>query len=309
MGTAESRQKKVDKDWRGTAGPWSGEYETMVNGGISFRVRLHDHAVTVDRWTGDDSDDNDVGRVKRPRQKFVKLLTVRPKRVFVGHSPLNAMTKFSGGHGPKFLGNSILLGFEDNVYVFVGDRIASFRTPPGRSIAWFVSPVGNSGVPYPYAVDDKGAMYLVPEGAMILAKVAKKEQILLDDPYDYYYDHSLITRDEGDRKDPPIKAFLGISEYYHGERKYTLRYTPDPETDYDRLQKRFKGRGEMYVIVHGEKARLNKRSYVSLMKRFGEASGFMRIPHLKVHIERDPDSREQDKAGVRQLFAEIGERG
>ena len=41
--------------------------------------------------------------------------------VFIGKSPVNAMTTFSGGHGPRFDGNSILLKREKD-YVFVGDE-------------------------------------------------------------------------------------------------------------------------------------------------------------------------------------------
>ena len=41
--------------------------------------------------------------------------------VFIGKSPVNAMTTFSGGHGPRFDGNSVLLKRE-NDYVFVGDE-------------------------------------------------------------------------------------------------------------------------------------------------------------------------------------------
>lgn len=45
----------------------------------------------------------------------------------------------------------------------------------------FASPVGNSDVPYPYAVDRNGSYYLLIEG-VVLHRVPPSS-----DPYDWYY--------------------------------------------------------------------------------------------------------------------------
>ena len=37
------------------------------------------------------------------------------------------MTNFSGGYGPKFDGNSILLQIDSNKYVFVGHNLYEFK--------------------------------------------------------------------------------------------------------------------------------------------------------------------------------------
>eukprot|EP00435_Cladocopium_sp_Y103_P039437 s2141_g10.t1 len=106
------------------------------------------------------------------------------ERVFIGKSPLNAMTTFSGGHGPRFDGNSVLLKRE-NDYVFVGDEIFSFTA--AAEIVDFVSPVGNSSVPYPYCVDADGRHYLMLEG-VVLDEIPALETG--GDPYSYWYDAS-----------------------------------------------------------------------------------------------------------------------
>src|SRR6266699_3699884 len=77
------------------------------------------------------------GQVKILQQtsgaKYAELLTFdKPKQIFIGKSPLNAMTKFSGGHGRQFDGNSILLDISSakdmGRYVFIGERIYTFQT-------------------------------------------------------------------------------------------------------------------------------------------------------------------------------------
>ena len=71
------------------------------------------------------------------------------------------MTKFSGGYGKFFDGNSILLKLSKNKYVYIGSVIYSFTSY--NEITTFISPVGNSDVPYPYAIDEKNNYYLLLE--------------------------------------------------------------------------------------------------------------------------------------------------
>ena len=83
--------------------------------------------------------------------KLVKEYTV--SKVFIGKSPLNKMTEFSGGDGDKWDGNSILLKLDmantTDTYAFVGTDVFEFSTD--EPIHTFVSSVGNNCVPYPYA--------------------------------------------------------------------------------------------------------------------------------------------------------------
>lgn len=115
-----------------------------------------------------------------------------PERIFIGKSPLNGMTKFSGGHGPEFDGNSILVKQSSGLYVYIGENISSFL--PMAEIVDYISPVGNNDVPYPFAVDVSGNFYLLLENVVIRNLPDKAK----DDPYCHYY--------ESDRKKQRISA-------------------------------------------------------------------------------------------------------
>lgn len=83
---------------------------------------------------------------------YVKLVKhIKFIKSFVGKSPINNMTKYSGGHGKKFDGNTILLQKNKNTYVFIYMGIEEFKVF-NDEIVKFVSPVGNNDVPYPYAI-------------------------------------------------------------------------------------------------------------------------------------------------------------
>ncbi|AYV80574.1 MAG: hypothetical protein Harvfovirus3_19 [Harvfovirus sp.] len=52
------------------------------------------------------------------------------------------MTKFTGGYGPEYDGNTILLHIDKNNYVIIGPDIYSFRA--FDEIIKFASPLANS---------------------------------------------------------------------------------------------------------------------------------------------------------------------
>jgi len=99
------------------------------------------------------------------RWMYIKLVEhIKFIKSFVGKSPINRMTKFSGGHGKGFDGNSILLQKNKNNYVFIGHIIDNFKVFDDKIIK-FVSPVGNNDVPYPYAIGKKNIYcFSYPEG-------------------------------------------------------------------------------------------------------------------------------------------------
>ncbi len=110
------------------------------------------------------------------------------RKIFIGKSPLTEQTKFSGGYGPKFDGNTILVnvnpdkGGSGYEYICINSNIFKFTTE--YPIIKYVSPVGNSDVPYHYAIDSKGQYYLLLEN-VIVQNVPSK---FMNEPYDYYYD-------------------------------------------------------------------------------------------------------------------------
>jgi len=154
-----------------------GTYKTLDNGGYPFKCIIYENN-TVNVHKGNYlEEEGDVSYEKEVTYKF------DAKDVFIGKSPLNKMTKFSGGHGDEWDGNSILLDMGDNEYIFIGDKIFSFDAK--AKITDFVSPVGNSAVPYPYATDELKNYYLIVYDEVVLhsAVIAEKMK-LYDNPYD-----------------------------------------------------------------------------------------------------------------------------
>lgn len=122
-----------------------------------------------------------------------------PMRIFIGKSPFNSMTEFSGGHGDKFDGNSILLHLFRTKYIYIGSEIFSFETE--NDIVDYVSHVGNSDVPYPYAVDVNGRHYMMLD-KKIMDNVPKDH----NDPYAYHYE---LTKDSN--KKDETTSFKNVS--------------------------------------------------------------------------------------------------
>lgn len=86
----------------------------------------------------------------------------------------------------KFNGNSVLIRLKQNKYLFIGSNIYELTT--NDKILKYFSPVGNSDVPYPYAVGENYT-YLLIEGNCIdnryLKSFAPKDKNFV--PYTYYY--------------------------------------------------------------------------------------------------------------------------
>ncbi len=95
-------------------------------------------------------------------QQFTKIIaTYHMVKYFVGSSPLNEMTKYSGGHGEKWTGNSLLLQIAPVRYVFIGWNVYEFDSH--EPIVNYVSSVGNNRVPYPYAETENWYLDLTNE--------------------------------------------------------------------------------------------------------------------------------------------------
>ena len=138
-------------------------------------------------------------------KNFVK--TYYCEQVFIGKSPLNKMTEFSGGHGKNFDGNSILLKIANKKYVFIGWEIYEFQSH--YEIMEYVSPVGNSDVPYPYAYDGY-YYYLMLDNICVIGKKIKPllTKFIGEDPYTFYYGHlddKLLDSEKIDREKDCIK--------------------------------------------------------------------------------------------------------
>jgi hypothetical protein len=189
--------------------------------------------------------------------------------------------------------------------VFVGTCVLAFGT---RSpIVSFVSPVGNSDVPYPYAVDRAGVVYLLIEGVTLTTGLPTGKDRDADspaypeDPYGYYYRHGLLTPDLGrvGSASRPVEVFEGITKFFIGADGYTFRYVPDPAPDFERIshfdtqtfeksliKRTQKKPTPIYVVAHGVNRQLSKKDYVDLMRRVGKQRGFAPLKS-KVLVPRE----------------------
>lgn len=158
-------------------------YFILDNGGHPFVVYVAKHSASVYRIDTEKYFFDDDETFEGKAWAYTKLVaTFKAFKIWIGKSPKNEMTTFSGGHGPRFDGNSILLRVGETKYVSIGWEIYSFQTT--NPIVKYVSPVGNNGVPYPYAIDSKNMYYLLID--QVKLEVPRE---YANDPYEYLYRH------------------------------------------------------------------------------------------------------------------------
>lgn len=159
----------------------SSQFEIHDNGGRPYLVEVDSDYVAVfnNRHNGSHSEDTN-----EYSDDDLLFRWDYPITVFIGESPETDTTRHGHGYGPEFLGNSILVEIEPYKYVFIGQHISSFETN-GVKITEYLSEVGNNDVPYPYATDENGSIYLMIANTILdnMPDVNKK------DPYNYYYRH------------------------------------------------------------------------------------------------------------------------
>lgn len=152
-------------------------YTIHDNGGRPFLVRIFADKIEIYENTNEEKYDEyyPVWKYFKTRFNFEKI--------FIGKSPRNKMTAFSGGHGTPFDGNSVLVKLHNNTYLFIGLEIYEFSIGNDEIIK-YISPVGNNDVPYPYAIG-KNKTYLLIECVCIDNKYLSLTN--QKDPYDRYY--------------------------------------------------------------------------------------------------------------------------
>lgn len=205
-------------------------YNTEWNGASMFRVSiLPTNCVTVFNGSCDDS--------------IIRKWDTC-KQIFIGKSELNYMTEFSGGHGSKWDGNSLLLHVDANNYAFIGESILTFTSDsPVKS---FHSPVGNNRVPYPYAICENGDILLMIEQVVLKSNDALNLYMTSDamnDPYSYYYKENILVkyprkkRGKGKNKKylDDFHSYRDIQSFQIGLGQYELRYSSNPMAEYARF--------------------------------------------------------------------------
>lgn len=243
-------------------------YLTHDNGNRPFSIWISPDTVTVrvykQDWNNSDSED------PFSSSNYTKLIKeFKCVNVFVGISQLNNMTSFSAGHGLLFEGNSILLNLGNNQYVFIGQKIFSFRT--NHEIVNYMSPVGNNDVPYPYAIDSQGDCYLMIEDAVIRVDDPTK----LDDPYVYYY--KILEQ---------IREYEGIEHMEINGEIYNFNSHPNPSKTYDDLTKRLGS--PIYIKFRGQEKRIiSKQEYIGILTQYNNSIGLSPLKDYHLIEKRD----------------------
>lgn len=100
------------------------------------------------------------------------------QKVFIGKN-----SKKYGPYDKPFTGSSILVQINDLEYVYICDKIFSFKTK--EPVNKFYSIMGNSSVVYPFALTENYAY-------LIIENIYMKRDFGDIDPYEVYYDHKKI---------------------------------------------------------------------------------------------------------------------
>lgn len=183
------------------------EYEIHDNGARPFCVLDYPSKKKVEVYLNDwvDGDNN-----TRTYVRGKKIFETSYKTIFIGDNDLPGYQADLPKGTAK--GNSILVNVSDSKYIYIGDSIYSFETRDKEKIVKYYSPVGNSDVPYPYAVGENYTYFLldsttVPNNILDLTK----------DAYTQYYGYSfgvVTNKEEKEIKEynknvlkPSIKKF------------------------------------------------------------------------------------------------------
>ncbi len=187
-------------------------YVTQMNGGCPFRVSINNDTKTIYVYCNDYENSYDEYEDEDEQASITEIYKTQFIKYWVGKSSCG---------DPDFDGNSFLIQVADNKYVYICDEIYSFTSY--APIVKYISDMGNSNVPYPYAIDADGNVYLMIEETVIigLPELHESYDELYEDPYTYYYDRSHITKDIGCNREPV--TLHPIKEWYVDGECYTLR--------------------------------------------------------------------------------------
>lgn len=122
-------------------------YETHDNGGRSFYVTVSGKKISVEKNTDVYKIVN--GKVMNIKNPHKHLFDKTVDEIFIGKkSPTGG---YDGLKPSEAEGNSLLVR-DGSKYMFIGHEIFEFQPIKGDTIEKYYSDVGNSDVPYPYAV-------------------------------------------------------------------------------------------------------------------------------------------------------------
>lgn len=156
-------------------------YTMLDNGSDPFVADIFPSRVEIYRQTFKD----DRGNESYERDK--KLVDTSYKNIFIGDNLLKDKAAAPKGMYP---GNSILICTRPGIYIYSGHEIYSFETKDGEDIKEYYSPVGNSHVPYPYAVGKNYTYFMLDKETIPNTLLDLKE-----DAYGQFYGHTIKNED------------------------------------------------------------------------------------------------------------------
>jgi hypothetical protein len=149
-------------------------YFIHYNGGRPYLVYIKNKDIII-YSIPEDKIDISLYEPNENKNKWMYINLVekyKTKEIFIGKSPLIDMTKFSGGYGTYFDGNTILLLLNNNNYVYIGNYIKEFKI--NDKIEKYYSFVGNNDVPYPMAISKKNIYFFnYPSGYLSIDEFPK----------------------------------------------------------------------------------------------------------------------------------------
>lgn len=170
-------------------------YNIIDNGSDSFVADVSSSKVEVFRQKFIYDKESDKEFYERDK----KVIDTPYKKIFIGDNDLPSLKK-EKAVAPKgmYPGNSILICVGVGKYIFIGYEIYSFETIDKEEIKEYYSPVGNSVVPYPYAIGKNYTYFM-------LDKVYVPNELLdlKEDAYPQFYGFTI--------KDEELKNKIEIS--------------------------------------------------------------------------------------------------
>jgi hypothetical protein len=165
------------------------DYSIIDNGGEPFIVTINFAKKKIFVYQ---IEHYDSGEMERPTETKELIYIAKYIDIFIGRSPLDNQNtigyRYDGQYEYEFDGNSILIETGENTYTYIGAEIYCFQS--FSKINYYLSLVGPSCSPYPYAIDEDNNIYLMIE--KISFKYTKDLDVYFrgngkDSPYVLYY--------------------------------------------------------------------------------------------------------------------------
>lgn len=228
---------------------------TLDNGEDRFRVELDRNTNSIV-----------VSENKPGKKKFIIYENQNAKRIFDGSDD---------NKNKQDKGSSFLVEEKDGSYVYIGEIVKKFKTL--SPIVSYSSPIGNSGVPYPYAIDKDNRYYLLIY------------DIITNGPYSSYFQSFFITPEVASGRQPTFD--YGIKELWDqkpGEAPEQYTFT---------FQTRLRRLNNPYIITtNGEKIPLTYQKFREIREKAAENIGVVGFLRPFVIYDKADQYHEEEDA-------------